>query len=168
MTRQQPSGDTNMVLYAEDVERMNRLLDEFLRLSAARLAFLVDRTGRVITRRGQDLRLDVETLGALAAGTFAATREMARLAGEEQFSGMTHQGQRTHMHIARVEDRTLFAVLFDEKTTLGMVKLYAGEAARRLAAVFDEMRTRRTTPAEALEAGFGQSAKSALDQLLRD
>lgn len=167
MTRQQPPGDTSLVLYAEDVERMNRLLDEFLRLSSARLSFLVDRTGRVITRRGQDLRLDVETLGALAAGTFAATREMARLVGEEQFAGMTQQGQRTQMHLARVEDRTLFAVIFDEKTTLGMVKLYAGEAARRLATVFEEMRNRRTAP-ETLEAGFGQSAKHALDDLFRD
>src|SRR5262245_52844736 len=166
MTRQQPPGDTSLVLYAEDVERMNRLLDEFLRLSSAKLAFLVDRTGRVLTRRGQDLRIDVETIGALAAGTFAATREMARLIGEDQFAGLTHQGVRTHMHLARVEERTIFTVLFDEKTTLGMVKLYAGEAARRLATVLEEMKNRRTAPEE-LDAGFGKSAKSALDRVFR-
>ena len=166
MTATAPPGDTQVVIYGEDVERMNRQLDAFLNLSSAKAVLLVDRTGRVVTRRGQDLRVDFETFGVLAAGSFAATRELARLVGEDQFSCLTHQGARHHIHLARVDDRTLFVVLFDERTTLGMVRLYAGETARRLVTLLEETRTRRRSPPEELDAGFGTSAKGAVDKLL--
>jgi len=165
-TRPTPN-DHRLVLFHEDVERMDRVLEEFIGLSGAKAVVLVDRSGRVITRRGEELRVDMDTIGALAAGSFAATREMARVLGEERFNCLTHQGTRNHLHLALIGDRTLLTALFDERTTLGMVRFYAGQCTRRLASLFEEMRNRSNPPGEALDAGFGSSASRLLDEVLR-
>lgn len=100
------------------------------------------------------------------AGSFAATREMARLLGEEEFSTLYHQGQRDSIQVSLVGDRALFAVVFDERTNLGMVRYYASETTRRLDVVLTEVANRPEGEGEEkLASDFSKSATAALDQL---
>ena len=55
----------------------------------------------------------VDTISALVAGSFAATKEMARLLGEDEFTAMFHQGERDNIQLSLVGDRTLLTILFD-------------------------------------------------------
>ena len=116
----------------------------------------------MVTKAGSTGGIDLQSVAALVAGSYAATREMARLLGEEEFSVLFHQGRKDSIQLTLVGDRTILATVFDERTTIGMVRLYAKEASERLATIFKDILKRE--PREGgLGDDFGQSAKGALD-----
>jgi predicted regulator of Ras-like GTPase activity (Roadblock/LC7/MglB family) len=156
-----------LVFYAKDVTRLDSELDGFLELSGARCALLIDKEGHLVTRRGDVPQSSLESISALVAGTFAATRELARRVGEEQFSTLFHQGSRDSIQVSTVGDRALFAMVFDQRTNLGLVRYYAVETTRKLQRIMDAIAA-SPQPAnadEGLAANFGQSAAAALDKL---
>ena len=156
-----------LVFYERDIDRLEGELDSFLELAGARCAMLIDKDGHMVTRRGEPLRAQAESVSALIAGSFAATREMARLLGEEEFSSLFHQGARDNIQLQLVGDRTLLAVLFDDRTNLGLVRFYAQETTRRLYDVLIEIAARPASEEdERLSEDFSQDATAALDEIL--
>ncbi|MBK8978672.1 MAG: roadblock/LC7 domain-containing protein [Planctomycetes bacterium] len=153
-----------LTFYKEDIERIDRLLAEFLRLSGAKCALLIDKEGHLVTRRGEVRTIDMDTISALVAGSFAATKEMARLLGENEFTALYHQGTRDNIQLSLVGDRTLLTILFDDRTTVGMVRLYANETARKLSEIYGEANS-RTTPDPQLDRDYGNSARRKLENL---
>ena len=117
-----------------------------------------------MTKRGELRTIDIDTISALVAGSFAATKEMARLLGEEEFTAMFHQGERDNIQLSLVGDRTLLTILFDDRTTVGMVRLYAGETAKKLADIYRDALNRDPVD-EGLDEEFGSDAKNKLDNL---
>ena len=107
----------------------------------------------------------MDSVSALVAGSFAATREMAHCLGEDEFSIMFHQGKKDSIQLTLVGDRTLLGIVFDENTTIGMVRLYAQEASRRLTDIFEksDRENREETP---MEQGFANDAKDKLNDIL--
>ena len=159
--------DARLVFYKDDVEAIDAILDAFLKQSAAKCALLVDKDGHMVTHRGASQRIDLDTISALVAGSFAATREMAKILGEEEFSALYHQGKSDNIQLSLVGDRALLTAIFDETTTVGMVRLYSTEAAKRLAAIFRK-KAQETPVAVADTSGddtFRSSSASALDNL---
>jgi predicted regulator of Ras-like GTPase activity (Roadblock/LC7/MglB family) len=155
-----------LVFYTDDIERIDAELDGFLEMSAARCAMLIDRSGHLVTRRGETVSGSQDSIAALAAGSFAATREMARLLGEEAFNTLFHQGTRESIQIAQVNDRALFVIVFDERSNLGLVRFYAQEALGRLQEVLDEMEARPPSEGrDSLSSDFSTRATAALDEL---
>ena len=153
-----------LTFYKDDVDKIDNLLSEFLRLSGAKCALLIDKEGHLVTKRGEVRTIDIDTISALVAGSFAATKEMARLLGEDEFTAMFHQGERDNIQLSLVGDRTLLTILFDDRTTVGMVRLYAGETAKKLADVYREAMT-RTGDDPGLGDEYGTDAKKSLDKL---
>ena len=138
-TKDQDLRDRRLVYYKHDLGRIDRVLEEFLRLAGATSVLLIDKEGHMITRAGKPNTFDLDTISALVAGSFTATREMARLLGEKEFSALYHQGERDNIQLSLVGDRTILTVLFDDRTTLGMVRLYVTEAVRKLEDLFVEI-----------------------------
>jgi len=99
------------------------------------------------------------------AGSFAATKEMARLLGEEEFSALFHQGSRDNIQLTLVGDRTLLTILFDDKTTVGMIRLYATETSRKLGEVFADASGRADNPEVAVDDTYHDRARSKLDDI---
>jgi predicted regulator of Ras-like GTPase activity (Roadblock/LC7/MglB family) len=157
--------ESRLIFYRDDVDRINRVLEEFLKLSGAKSNILIDKEGHPVTQVGTSTSFNVDTISALVAASFAATREMARLLGEEEFTILSHQGKKDHIQLTLIADRCILTTLFDDKTTIGMVRLYAQEAAKKLNALFQEMATRKEPPAEQISAEFGSAAQSALDDV---
>lgn len=167
MARDQDLRQNRLVFYARDVERLDGELDAFLELSNARSALLIDKEGHLVTRRGEPIQAgSVESIAALVAGSFAATREMARLLGEQEFTSLFHQGQRDSIQLQLIGDRTLLAIVFDERTNLGLVRFYVQEAARNLERVLSELAGSRSEATEELSEHFGADAAAALDKIL--
>jgi predicted regulator of Ras-like GTPase activity (Roadblock/LC7/MglB family) len=154
-----------LVFYAQDVERLDNELDAFLELCGARCALLIDKEGHLVTRRGEPLTSSVESIAALIAGSFAATKEMARQLGEDEFSILFHQGARDSIQLQLVGERTLLAVLFDQRTNLGLVRFYAQETGRQLGEIFNDMAARPVQEGSGLSQNFQQDANDALDKL---
>ena len=170
MSENKELRETRLVFYREDIRAINRILREFLQLSNAKCALLVDKEGHMITKQGGSRSFDMDTISALVAGSFAATKEMARVLGEDEFSIMFHQGRTDNIQLSLVGDRTLLTVIFDDSTTIGMVRLYANEAAKRLLECFERSRIGEEGPMgeseEEIDDSFTASAQSRLDDVL--
>lgn len=162
MTEDEKRRRGRVIYYAaEDIDRINQILDRLLELSEARCSLLVDKEGHLITKRGEEtLGFDDESISALVAGSFAATKEMARLLGEEEFSVLFHQGVKDSIQLTLVADRALLAIIFDDRTTIGMVRLYANETATKVAELLAEAAKRE--PSEVIGAEFTEEAAERL------
>jgi predicted regulator of Ras-like GTPase activity (Roadblock/LC7/MglB family) len=158
-----------LVFYEEDIESIERVLPEYLEKSEAPSALLIDIEGHLVATAGFTESLDTTTIAALAAGSFASTRALARHLGEQDFRVMVHQGASRSIHVALVADRCLLVTLFDDRTTLGMVRLHAQEATDRLAEIVGglEERARSRTPPVDGER-FGREAEARLDEFFSD
>jgi len=163
--------DEALVFYEEDIESLQAILDAFLKKSAAHSALLVDKDGHMITHRGQSQNVDLDTISALVAGSFAATKQLAHQFGEKEFTALFHQGKGRNLQLTLVADRALLTALFGDDTTVGMVRLYANEAAKRLGDIFlKKMEGGGRGEAQAAEAlgeagDFAGDSASALDDL---
>lgn len=125
-----------------DVQQLNGLLDTFVSETQAYCAALVDRTGRLLTVAGEAGALDQTTFASLVAGDFAASDQLARLLGEEEFSSLYHAGEGRSMFLADVAGWSILAALFDGKTTLGMVRLRSKTTVPKLIEQFESMAAR--------------------------
>jgi predicted regulator of Ras-like GTPase activity (Roadblock/LC7/MglB family) len=117
---------------------VSELCEVFVRRSNAVCALLVGQDGMLLHRSRSVADLDVDSLSALSAGTFASTREMAGLIGEEEFDVVLQQGRRNHLQLIRVGDSAILVAVFDDCTTAGMVRLHGQRVARRLARLLTE------------------------------
>ena len=166
MSRDQELRRDRLIFYENDVYRLEGELDTFLELSGARCALLIDKDGHLVTRRGEPVGTSIESIAALIAGSFAATKEMARLLGESEFTIMFHQGARDSIQLQLIGDRTLLAVLFDERTNMGLVRFYAQETCQHIEAVLAEIAARPPSAQQAtLSKDFSADAAAALDNL---
>ena len=156
--------ESRLVFYKEDIQQIDSTLRDFLSRSKSKAAMLVDKDGHLITQEGSTERADTDTIAALVAGCFAATREMARILGEEEFTALFHQGRKDNLQLSLVGKRTILGVLFDDTTTIGMVRLYAAETARKLTSLFKKLGG-RTTPDEEIGEGFTKEAATTLDSV---
>ncbi len=160
--------DENLILYEEEISRIDKVLSRLIKGAEAKCALLVDKDGHLITRQGFTHSLDTTALAALLAGSFASTREIARLVGEPEFSVLFHQGKRDHIHISLVGERTILVVIFDDRTTIGMVRLYAKEVGDELALIFREAKEKAKKPAKPISSDFSSQAESRLDDIFKD
>jgi len=158
-----------IVFYKDTIDRIESLLKEFVRLSKAKSVFFIDKEGHLITSLGASGNINPETLSALVAGSFAATKELARVLGETEFNVMSHKGEKDSINIVLVGRRSILAVLFDENTTAGMVNLYCKELVERFVKILDVAERKQNLHAkEKLHEDFHASVQEKLDELFED
>ena len=149
-------GASSWSLSEADHAAIGQVLQRFLFDSKARCAMVVDRSGQLVTNSGERPAFDVTAFATLAAADFAANDQLARLIGEKDFSTLFHQGERESMLLADISHRVILVVLFDNRTTLGMVKLKLKGAVDELTRLFDRMfSTAARKPATASPALLG-------------
>ena len=106
-------------LTINDVANLDAILSEFLEKAECELTVVIDRGGNVISQFGDMTVMDVTIIAALAAGSFAATKELARRIGEVEFNALYHQGNGNHIFMNSVDD----------DTTVGLVRFYSASTA---------------------------------------
>jgi predicted regulator of Ras-like GTPase activity (Roadblock/LC7/MglB family) len=129
------------VLTIQDVATLDGVLGDFLKKTEAELTVVIDRGGNVISQCGDMDAMDVTVIAALAAGSFAATRELARRIGEVEFNALYHQGNGSHMFMNSVDDETIMITVFGSRTTVGLVRFYSATTAQSVATVLKDLRT---------------------------
>lgn len=128
----------SVIISENHFERLNHILEKLRVESAARAVFLVDRDGQPITYHGDIGEMDTTSFASLAAGNVAATSSMARLIGENEFPSVVHEGEKESIFIS-VIGRCLLVVVFDQRSTLGLVKLRTKKASFEVLAVLEEV-----------------------------
>jgi predicted regulator of Ras-like GTPase activity (Roadblock/LC7/MglB family) len=155
-----------LIFYKEDVDLIDKVLQMFLKQCQAKCCILIDKEGHLITHHGETQAYEQDTVCTLLAGTFAATREWARLLGEEEFSVLFHKGKKDSIQVNLVGDRTLLAVIFDDRTQLGLVKLISEKISKRLEKIFADSENRKDKPADdSMMEGIAKLGDAA-DELL--
>ena len=151
-----------------------RQLEEALRRlrhdSNAKAVFLIDKNGQHIAAAGEIEDFDSTSLASLTAGNVAATDGLAKLIGEREFSVLFHEGQRDHIHISIVARRAILLVIFDERSSLGLVRLRVKRASAELEKVFDSMteKTVRGTQGTPEPSPFSEITDEDIDALFSE
>lgn len=160
---------TRLEFYEDDVAEINQIFDEFLETSQAKCVLMIDKEGHMVTKMGFTKSFDTTTLAALVAGSFASTREVAKLLGEPEFTVMFHEGTNENINVRLAGERALLVIVFDDRTTLGMVRVTADQLSEKIAKTLEAAAERNKDRAPLqLDAEFESSAQEKLDDFFKD
>ena len=158
------TGAASWSFNESDYRQIQQHLQGFLRDSNARCALLVDRTGQLVATVGEPPQFDPTAFASLTAADFSANDQLAKMIGEAEFASLVHQGEKESMYLADVAKRVILVVLFDQRATLGLVKLKAKSVVGELNKVFAEMFNRVGT-GQAQQKGLLEGAEDEIDKL---
>lgn len=158
---------TRVLVLSSEREKVERILDELIERTSALCALLITKDGHTIAARGNTSFLNVTALATLVAGSFAATRQVASLLGEKEFSILFQQGSSRHVHISLVAGTAMLIIVFDDASRIGLVRLHAKHAGDSLATMMEESRERAERE-ELIVAQFKEFAASLIDRIFSE
>src|SRR5215813_10585073 len=144
----------DMIMYEEEYQRIRSIITRLRGESNAKLVFLVDKNGQQIAVHGDIENLDATSLASLTAGNVAATDGLAKLIGEKEFSILFHEGEKDNIHISIVAQRVILVVIFDSRSSLGLVRLRVRRATAELDKIFEEITQKVEREKDALQVDF--------------
>lgn len=128
--------DSQLVMYEEEFKHIESVCSRLAQDANAKVVFLVDKNGQLIAATGEVQDLDTTSLASLTAGNIAATGGIAKLINEKEFSQIFHEGERDNLHISIVGQRVILVVIFDHRSSLGLVRLRVRRASQDLDQIF--------------------------------
>src|ERR671922_1633217 len=162
----------DLVMYEEEYQQIKDTLHRLQVDSNSKIVFLVDKNGQQIAVQGDMRGVDATSLASLTAGNVAATDGLAKLIGEKEFSILFHEGERDNIHISLVAQRVILVVIFDEKSSLGLVRLRVKKASQELNDVFARIMAKvekeKATAGAAFESPFAEITDEDIDSLFSE
>ncbi len=158
-------------VFEKDYWAISTTIEELLNNSNATSVLLLDKTGQLISSVGEEPEFDIHTFASLCAADFEANAQLANLIGEKDFSTLYHQGSNESMYLARVEKDIILVVLFNKRTTLGLVRLRTKKAVEDLATVVRGLYNKLEYENEELnefDEEFAAEAEFEIDSLFSD
>ena len=110
--------------------------------------------------------LDTTSLASLTAGNVAAMGGLAKLIGEKEFPNQFHEGEKESLHMSIVGGRVVLVVIFDAKSSLGLVRLRVKKAGEELGRVFDTLAKKQATPGA--QSPFAEITDDDIDNLFSE
>ena len=160
--------ESQLVMQQEDFDRVLAIIHKLVRDATAKGVFVVDKAGQLVGEAGELQELDSTSLASLTAGCVAATGGLAKIVGEDEFPIHFHQGQRDNLHMTLVGDRMILVVVFDERSSLGLVRLRVKKAGAELAKLFEEVKKRAESDAYGENLPFAEITDDDIDNLFND
>ena len=130
-----PMAHGNFILREREYEAFVAVLRKLILDSYSKAVFLVDKNGTLMASAGETEEFDTTSLASLAAGNIAATGGLANLIGEKEFTILFHEGERDNMHLSLVANRLILIVVFDRRSSIGLVRLRVRRASEELARI---------------------------------
>jgi predicted regulator of Ras-like GTPase activity (Roadblock/LC7/MglB family) len=162
----------DLVMYEEEYQQIKDILHRLQVDSNSKIVFLVDKNGQQIAVTGDMRGVDATSLASLTAGNVAATDGLAKLIGEKEFSILFHEGERDNIHISLVAQRVILVVIFDEKSSLGLVRLRVKKASQELERTFEVLlrkaEAERGSMAHRFDSPFAEITDEDIDSLFSE
>jgi predicted regulator of Ras-like GTPase activity (Roadblock/LC7/MglB family) len=160
-------ANPQMVMYEEEFTLIQEVVDRLVRDANAKVVFIVDKNGQLIAASGEIGEIDTTSLASLTAGNIAATGGIARLLRENEFATQFHEGESQNIHIQLVGNRVILVVIFDAKSSLGLVRLRVRKATDELNKIFEELLNKARNPGGP-ESPFAEITDDDIDSLFND
>lgn len=161
-------GASSWSFREEDSKAISAHMNGLLRETNVKSLLLVDRAGQVVASVGEPPQFDAQAFASLTAADFSANDQLAKMIGEQEFSSLFHQGEKESMYLADVARRVILVALFDNRTTLGMVRLKVKSAVEDLTKLFEVIFDRVGPESPKLEGFASQEAEDEIDKLFGD
>ncbi len=155
-----------MVMYEEEFNQIQAVVDQLVKSANAKSVFIVDKNGQLIAASGDVENLDTTSLASLTAGNIAATGGMAKLLKESEFATQFHEGERANVYITLVGNRVILVVIFDAKSSLGLVRLRVKKSSEELNHIFEALLKKVQDPNT--DSPFAEITDSDIDNLFND
>jgi hypothetical protein len=129
---------------------------------------VLDRAGQIIVWDGpayEGLRMQ---LGALIAGTYASTREVARILQESSFRSLLQEGTKEKIFTEAVGEQWLVSIIFGRHTHLGLVKVLCSRATVDLHQILKRTLEKNKARPRLRDAGIQIVAHDTIDLLFRN
>jgi len=163
---------TDLIMYDEEFQQIKDVISRLRQDANAKIVFLVDKNGQQIAVAGDMRGVDATSLASLTAGNVAATDGLAKLIGEKEFSILFHEGERDNIHISLVAQRAILVVIFDEKSSLGLVRLRVKKASQELERTFEQLLKKseadRGSLASRFDSPFAEITDEDIDSLFSE
>lgn len=128
-----------MIMYEQEFRQISGALERLNRDANSKIVYLIDKNGQLIAHAGDSKQIDSTSLASLAAGNIAATGGLAKLIGEREFSILFHEGEKDNIHISLIAQRVILVVIFDGRSSLGLVRLRVKKASTELEGIFQAL-----------------------------
>jgi predicted regulator of Ras-like GTPase activity (Roadblock/LC7/MglB family) len=138
--------NAGLVLYEDESRQIRAICERLTRDANAKVVFVVDKNGQLIASSGQDQHFDTTSLASLTAGNVAAMGGLANLIGEKEFPTQYHEGERESLHLSVVGGRAVLVVVFDARSSLGLVRLRVKKAGDELGRIFAALAAKQAAP----------------------
>ena len=160
----------DLVLHPEEYERIREIIGRLRTECNAKIVFLVDKNGQQLAATGEIDAIDTTALASLAAGNVAATDSLARLLGEKEFSILFHEGEKDNLHISVVAGKVILVVIFDERSSLGLVRLRVRRGSTDLKSVLEVVwsKSAAAPKRKAANGPFAEITDEDIDRLFSD
>src|SRR4030095_2009574 len=155
-----------MVMYEEEFNQIQTVVDRLVRGANAKVVFIVDKNGPLIAARGEGENMHPTSLSSLTAGNIAATGGIAKLLRENEFATQFHEGEKANIHIQLVGNRVILVVIFDSKSSLGLVRLRVRKASDELNRIFEALLSKVQEPGA--DSPFAEITDEDIDNLFND
>jgi len=130
-------ASANWTFSEDDFGAISTSLRRFIDDTGSLCAMLVDRAGQLVTSVGAAPGLDATSFATLTAADFGANDQLARILGETEFTTLFHQGERESVYAADVAKRLILVVIFDSRTSAGLVRLKLKPQVEELTSLLD-------------------------------
>lgn len=123
----------DIVLTTAKLDAIRAQLENNLIAAGIHSVLVVDSAGNIIASCGEHMQgIDIISLAALTAANFAATSQIARIIGEEDFSLLFHKGKKDSIHFAKIGQDYILISIFNDNVSLGVVRLKVAEVSQHL------------------------------------
>jgi len=163
-------SSSDLVMYEEEFRKIDNELQKLHQQTNSMVVFLVDKNGQLIASAGETRDIDTTSLASLTAGNIAATGGIARLLGEKEFTILFHEGEKDNIHISLIGQRVILVVIFDKRSSLGLVRLRVKKASETLVTIFNEITSKseqEKTLGRLDESPFAEISDEDIDNLFR-
>jgi predicted regulator of Ras-like GTPase activity (Roadblock/LC7/MglB family) len=152
------------VINEEQMQMIDGVLGKLQRVCGSNFCALISTSGQPITTVPADIDADTLSLAALAAGSFAATRQLAEVLNEREFTLLFHEGKESNLHVMQVTDQILLLLTFGHDTQVGRVRLYTSRALEVLKPVFEDAEdTSGGESSQLIDRDYSRQAGTAID-----
>jgi len=159
---------TQMIIDEETCTSIDSVLRQLIKDSQASTALVLDRAGQIIVWDGPAYEGQRMQLGALIAGTYASTREVARILQESSFRTLLQEGAKEKIFTESIGDQWLISVIFGRHTHLGLVKVLCSRATVDLYQILLRTLEKNRLRPTLKDAGFQIVANDTIDLIFRD